>query len=33
MYEALTGIRQLVADVVADMTANGEPLPTPLTLS
>lgn len=25
--EALSGIRSLVADIVSDMTANGEPLP------
>ena len=29
--EAFSGIRELVQDVVADMRANGEPLPTPLT--
>ena len=28
--EAFSGIRELVQDVVADMRANGEPLPTPL---
>lgn len=28
--EALEGIRQIVADVVADMKANGEPVPQPL---
>jgi len=27
---ALQGIRQVVADVVADMQANGEPIPEPL---
>jgi predicted RNase H-like HicB family nuclease len=27
---ALTGIRQLVADVVADLQANGEPVPDPI---
>jgi predicted HicB family RNase H-like nuclease len=27
---ALTGIRQVVADVVADMQASGEPVPEPL---
>lgn len=29
---ALRGIRQVVADVVADMQANGEEIPTPLAL-
>ena len=29
--EAFSGIRELVQDVVADMRANGEPLPMPLT--
>ena len=29
--EAFSGIRELVQDVVADMRANGETLPTPLT--
>ncbi len=28
--EALSGIRSLVADIVSDMRANGEPLPVPL---
>lgn len=28
--EALAGIRQVVADVVADLEANGEPVPSPL---
>lgn len=28
--DALTGIRQVVADVVADMQANGEPVPEPI---
>jgi len=28
--EALRGIKRLVQDVIADMTANGEPLPTPI---
>ena len=28
--KALHGIRQVVADVVKDMTANGEPVPEPL---
>lgn len=28
--EALRGIKRLVQDVIADMTANAEPLPTPI---
>lgn len=28
--EALSGIRQMVAEAVADMQANGEPIPKPL---
>ena len=28
--EAFSGIRSLVADIVSDMVANGEPLPPPL---
>ena len=28
--EAFSGIRELVGDVIADLRANGEPLPTPL---
>ena len=28
--EALKGIQQLVGDIVIDMQANGEPIPTPL---
>ena len=28
--EALSGIRQVVADVVADMAANNEPIPEPI---
>jgi predicted HicB family RNase H-like nuclease len=30
--EALEGIRQIVADVVADLEANGETVPEPITL-
>jgi len=30
--EALTGVRSVVADVVADMQANGEPIPEPIAI-